>query len=545
MNEILRIIHTITGKSEWRKLNSDELFFELGNFHIKISLVHEEEEDDFEDHFKLIDDINEIIDNINYEGVKSISVEFIEETELRIYSENINDNNQCISVARTTFNLIQSLNKIIPNLIHNYDFKLDYGDSMCQGEPNYVGRFSLNLDYISSTNVSQIIKTIENAMTIEHSEIYHSPKKENGFIDINYRTRILNTNTKVRRLGYLKIFFEFLAQKQKLPETFANKKFESYAIGFNTYLDDIENSKGLIQDLKGKSAHPYFELIKELSLVASVNRLIVPSKSLRVYIELRKDFPAKNVNPFILDELDKLFFLEIILKEDYLYFSLILESIFIKRFNDTKSLIKNFQSLLLERLSAQLVFEEIIKENKGLAEIKTIKKRVEAWKAPKVYLEHVIMPRLNWMADLGLITLSENNTLSITSFGESFFNEMVSWIDVNCERVENSELFLKKYFPHTLSYASYNFYWKELMPLSDVVSLVDLYIDKSFECFKTLAPNRVTSSQAILYAKYCIYLNHKFSVSNNLILTILENNLKDKYIYKFQPQYEDGYIQKS
>ncbi|MEO9257155.1 MAG: hypothetical protein ABI207_02165 [Crocinitomicaceae bacterium] len=246
-----------------------------------------------------------------------------------------------------------------------------------------------------------------------------------------------------------------------------------------------------------------------------------------------------------MDELDKLFFLEILLKEDYLYLSIILESIYIKKVIDAKSLIENFQDLLIEKLNSKLVFEEFFKGNKGLSEIKIIKKRVETWKKPKVYLEHVIMPRLNWMVDLELITLRENNSISITPFGESFFNEISSWIDVNCEPVEDSELFLKKYFPHSLSYASRQFYWEKWMSLSDIIPLVKLYIDKSFECFKTLAPNRVTSSQAILYTKYCMYLNHKFSISANTILSILEKNLKDQYIYKFQPRYEDGYIQKS
>ncbi len=543
MSEILKIIHSITGKSEWWRASSDVLVFELNDWRIKIKIAFKDEEDD-EYEFGLIDNIQEFIENENFAGIASINVAFIEDTELRQNAESVNIKDEFISVAKTVFRLIRSLNTIVPNLVEKYDFDLDYGDDMCGGEPNYLGDFFLNLASISPNNVVQIFKEIETAEILGLATIYNSPKIEKKINDVSH-PRILNTNTKVRRLGYLKIFFELLSQKQKLPESFVNKKFEAYATTFNSYLEDIENNKGLIQSLNGKSAQPYYELIRELGLVVSVNRVIVPSKSLRVYIELRKAFSSENLNPFILDDLDKLFFLEILLKEDYLYFSLILESIYIKRFEDTKSLIENFQSLLLERLNSQLVFEEFIKNNNGLAEIKTIKKRVEAWKAPKVYLEHVIMPRLNWMADLGLIALSESNSVSITPFGDSFFNEMASWIDVNCEPVEDSELFLKKYFPHALSYASRHFYWEKRMTLDDIIPLVKLYIDKSFDCFKTLAPNRVTSSQAILYTKYCMYLNHKFSISNNSILSILEKNLKDQYIYKFQPQYEDGYIQKS
>ncbi|MCF8427835.1 MAG: hypothetical protein K9H61_06815 [Bacteroidia bacterium] len=543
MRDLLKIIYHITSRSEWRWESKGIIFFELNDWCIKIKITSKDNEDFGYEELGLLDNIQEIIDNQNFEGIESIYVAFFENAELRQNGENLNDKDEIISVAKSVFKLMRALNNIVPNLVGKYDFDLDYGDEMCGGAPNYVGSFFLNLKFITSENVFKIFKEIETIDIIGLAPIYYHPKiKKNGELN---SPGILNTNTKVRRLGYLKIFFELLSQNQRLPERFVNKKFESYATTFNVFLEDIENNKGLIQSLNGKSAQPYYELIKELGLVASVNRVIVPSKSLRVYIELRKTFSSTNLNPFILDDLDKLFFLEILLNEDYLYFSLIIESIYIKRFEDTKSLIENFQSLLLEKLDSQLMAEEFIKNNKGLSEIKAIRKRVEAWKAPKVYLEHVIMPRLNWMADLGLITLSESNIISISTFGEAFFNELASWIDVNCKQIEDSKLFLRNYFPHALSYANNNYYWEKRMPLNEIVNLIKLYIDKSFDCFKTLAPNRVTSSQAILYTKYSMYINHKYSISNNTILSILEENLKSQYIYKFQPQYEDGYIQKN
>jgi hypothetical protein len=543
MIEILKIIHSITGESEWRRVNSDELFFELGNFCITIKLILDEE--DYENDFNLIDDIDEFIVNNNPEGIKNINVAFIEDPELRNYARDSDDRDQCPSVARTIFKQIQELSSILENISTDISFKLDYGDPMCGGEPNFVGSFNLNLEVISRNNISQIFKLIENFEIKTHSEIYYRPLNESESLTPNYRTSIINTNTKVRRLGYLKLFFDLLYRKKKLPESFVNKKFEDYVVNFNSFLDTIDNNKGLIQSLNGKSAQPYYELARELGLVASVNRVIVPSKFLKVYNELRVIFPSPSINPFILDELDRLFFIEILLKEDYLYLSIILECIYIKKSQGIKAVIGSFQNLLLERLKSQLLYEEFYKDNKNLAEVKTIKKRVEAWTKPTVYLEHVIMPRLNWMIDLELISMTENSVISITPFGERFFNELASWIDVRCEQVENVELFLKDYFPHALCSASYQFYWEKRMPIDDVVSLVKLYIDKSFECFKTIAPNRVTSSQAILFTKYCMYLNHKFSISYNSILTILEKNLKDYYIYKYQPQYEDGYIQKS
>ena len=56
--------------------------------------------------------------------------------------------------------------------------------------------------------------------------------------------------------------------------------------------------------------------------------------------------------------------------------------------------------------------------------------------------------------------------------------------------------------------------------------------------------NRVTSSQAFTFAKYSFYLKNGFSVSESYLVRILEENFSNKYIYKFQPRYGDGYIQK-
>ena len=70
------------------------------------------------------------------------------------------------------------------------------------------------------------------------------------------------------------------------------------------------------------------------------------------------------------------------------------------------------------------------------------------------------------------------------------------------------------------------------------------HIDSSFALFKTLAPNRVTASQAVNYAKYKLYLNDKIKVGSEFILGRLSEKEQDKFIFKYQEQYQDGYIQK-
>ena len=102
---------------------------------------------------------------------------------------------------------------------------------------------------------------------------------------------------------------------------------------------------------------------------------------------------------------------------------------------------------------------------------------------------------------------------------------------------------LRKFYPHVYAKSYFESYGE--YPNEEIINgLVDQYINQSFALFKTLAPNRVTSSQAFTFAKYCFYFKNGFSVSESYLTRIIEQNFSNKYIYKFQPSYGDGYIQK-
>jgi hypothetical protein len=152
------------------------------------------------------------------------------------------------------------------------------------------------------------------------------------------------------------------------------------------------------------------------------------------------------------------------------------------------------------------------------------------------------MPRVNWFADLGLITLSDN-TITINENGKRLISELNSWVDIEAECVADSSDFLRKFYPHVYAKSYFESYGE--YPNEEIINgLVDQYINQSFALFKTLAPNRVTSSQAFTFAKYCFYFKNGFSVSESYLTRIIEQNFSNKYIYKFQPSYGDGYIQK-
>ena len=70
------------------------------------------------------------------------------------------------------------------------------------------------------------------------------------------------------------------------------------------------------------------------------------------------------------------------------------------------------------------------------------------------------------------------------------------------------------------------------------------YLDQSFYFFRTLAPNRVTFSLFSYYIRYILFYNHSIVLDTEDIKKIFAKKEYSNYIYRFQEQYKDGYIQK-
>ena len=70
------------------------------------------------------------------------------------------------------------------------------------------------------------------------------------------------------------------------------------------------------------------------------------------------------------------------------------------------------------------------------------------------------------------------------------------------------------------------------------------YLNQCFDLFKTIAPNRTTFSLAANYCKYMLLWNNQIMLDNEEIVSLLNRELSIYYIYKYQAQYKDGYIQK-
>ena len=250
-----------------------------------------------------------------------------------------------------------------------------------------------------------------------------------------------------------------------------------------------------------------------------------------------------NGGVFKLDELDKLFFLEVLLRKDFLYLSIILEILIVNQSIETNVIIQKFQGIYLMKLDRFINQEKQKTNQHSIAKVRAVIKRVSEWKKPKIYLEHIVMPRINWLADLELIKF-DKNIVSLNPNSERLVGLINSWNDLVCENILDSSEFLKNYYPHIFSKSYHENLGHTLFEEEFLIELIDVYTEKSFEKFKTLAPNRVTSSQSFTYVKYSIYLESNITVSEKKIEHIILHRLNKKYIYKYQTRYGDGYLQK-
>ncbi len=520
---------------------NSELFFDFLEFEITLSI-------EFNDGSELsilenYMSVSEYLSAFQRKGVRILSINITHHEYLGDRVD-ISEYFEPQSISFKMFSFLRVLNKIDKDIVLDYGLHIDEIDPFCSTQPNYFFKIELNID---ETLIIKIVDELENTK-INHVplDFYWVFYNRNVPFDDNSSLKILTNNTKTRRLGYLKLLSEFIKIEKKIPESKINRKFEKYStsILIEDQLLDYKDDKGRIKITKsGISAQPYITLAENLDLLTKINNIYSEGKRMKVYRLVKEKInQSKSENVFDLSYFDRLFFIERILEEDFLYLSILLEFLFIKESTSFDELKAVFQSKILSRLNYYL--KELGLKESVKRQIQKIRKRVLSWKNPDVYLEHIIMPRINWLVDLDFVIFNrETKKFEISDIGEEFMTHICCWYDIESAIILNPKEYLARFIQHSFAYSNDTSFKIDEANIESLDSLIDLYINESFEHFKTLAPNRTTLSQAVNYAKYMTYINYGIPVEYQYIVNYLRKN-KEKYIYKYQNQYKDGYIQK-
>ncbi|MEX2477181.1 MAG: hypothetical protein WD357_02015 [Gracilimonas sp.] len=532
--------------SNFYVFSEKRLFFEFNTFNVIIDLKKSFnfKEGNFREH-------NEpILSKIKLNQIENFT---FTADEYLGWRDDIIDYKEPISICNQMYDFLNIIKSFDSSVIFSFSLSTNegydqVGDWGFCGEPNYIFLINVESKLLEESSIELLIKKLEELDSKAPPKYYWQFYKRYKRIEDSGSLNIVSTNTKVRRIGYFKLLSDFLMKESRISEKLINRKFEEFVAPYNKELILYKNNKGIIEETKrGTSAKPYIETAKALNFIHKTNRVYSTGKLFKVYGAIQYERKNNTSNIFRLDKFDKLYFLEAILKNDFFYTSLLLEWLYFSSEElSYETLLNNFYPYILMRLNQYLSSSILNKGSKNYQELKKVSERITSWKKPLVYLEHILMPRINWLFDLELIKIDKNLNLLITREGKRLFQNICFWNDINWSPIINSNEFLNFFAVHTFDSAFQKS--KHIQYEDDVKKIInnkiDNYVDISFKYFKTLAPNRVTSSQSINYTKYMLYLNDDLTVGYRYISNYLAADDQNRFIYKFQRQYGDGYIQR-
>ena len=210
-----------------------------------------------------------------------------------------------------------------------------------------------------------------------------------------------NVHTQVRSLAICSQFIKSLGNS-RIPRTSLKQILTDWSFKLEDTSEDYRRHNGKLTERKTKTRafQRYLDFIVDLGLVTSVGNFVMNSRMgdlLAFWVNEKKD------EQFYLTEEEKVFYFYLLFEKDGdgTVFVLDLLNEFSGRVSQSE-LTERFERLFKERL---MVKQKNAIPNAQL-EIREKYRAVEfQWKSAKKYSEHILVPRLEWLADLGVVDL--------------------------------------------------------------------------------------------------------------------------------------------
>ncbi len=346
---------------------------------------------------------------------------------------------------------------------------------------------------------------------------------------------VLNTNTKTRRLRFIEVLARLLALG------FDSRKLLSSTLTWaNEHVGALrahEDSKGAILATTGTgSVVPYLDLAKELGTLTRVGRGLALSNAGRVLILL--DGPK---NSFVLTIEERAYFLFDLLAYDRdIIWPL---AVFLRRKKVRKREIRHeFPPRYKSHLEK---LREFCGTSRAKRQVDETLLRLERWKRPDVYMEHVIDPRLSWLVDLQLCHF-EADTVILTEKGERLADVCETWGDDASIPLTKESLrwqFFKQ-FGDCLKDAPAQKSARNL-ERDEVVKLLAGYCEVVLRETKSLAPNRIVASTLFRFAGIRAFVDNGVAFDFQDLKNFFTNEERAKQVswqLRWQPAQDDGYL---
>lgn len=446
-----------------------------------------------------------------------------------------------ISYSATMYSVVRQIQRQHPDAVAHYsvgDYFIDDCDRLgCPENVEYGYRICLRGEFWEDgSNLKSLVESID-CGSVYFRDCYRG--NVGTTINDSQLFVFLGTNTKVRRLGYLSMLLSLFENTPRIAKNNLSRMLEQKAADNQDAIEHYKNKKGVILPSRtGVSANPYIKLALEIGVIHQMTGHYELGKMGRVFLEARKVMHIRQENPFELTSFEKVFWLERLLEQDFVYLFTLLEYAFVSKKASYSDLRKKFDVLIVEKLEE--IYSEV-KDNLRKIAIRGAIQRIKGWKKSEVYLEHILMPRINWLYDLDLLELKTDLGFELTKEGRLLFMHLAEWRDLGPVAVCNASCYLESFYMHIANDIFMEGLGESALDMAQSLEEVLTY---SFEHFKTMAPNRVTFSVFAAFAKYTLHQSKQMVVETVDIKDNYLPSVADKYVFMYQRYYDDGFIQK-
>lgn len=314
--------------------------------------------------------------------------------------------------------------------------------------------------------------------------------------------RVINTNTKVRRLRYLAVLGSFAASgtsSARLTSLLLSWA-EQHAAALSAHAD----SKGAILLSTGRqSAIPYLKAAKDLGILAPVGRGLALTNTGRTLTLL-----PTNPDGFSLTDAERLYFLFELLNydRDILWPLLLLlrETPFVSKAELRTVFPKTYRNYLT-------TLREHCGNTRSRRLLDAALARSNQWQRAEKYMEHVVDPRVSWFVDLTLCSLDHSN-VGLLPKGKALADGLAALSDEGVFVITQD--FLRRWFFKTIARHSEGLDRKieTKVPAATAIEVLRRCCEDIRRKTTSLVPNRIVASTLFRLASIILFTEYSIAV---------------------------------
>ena len=236
-----------------------------------------------------------------------------------------------------------------------------------------------------------------------------------------YNIGITDINTQVRRLGYASAILLILGTKT-LSESLLHDRLQKWSALHESELKSYINPQGQINPTRGKSGvKNYTEFALSLGLIGRIAGACRITRFGKVLLHFLSS--QKKDNAFELSCIERYTYIYWLAVKDGDRLLTVMNMLAEQPNQPLSRLQNNFQNRYIEFLDRRIGTED----ERTAREILSLRNSVtHDWKNPRKYAESIVPPRLNWLLDVGIasITTSAATLASLTPSGRNLMETL-------------------------------------------------------------------------------------------------------------------------